>query len=158
MTQYRRPFVASFLAGLGGGFILLEGAARAALGLTIETGSTGAFGITAEGVGFLAGIEGTVIVLLAGLLYFMPEAHRGLGIGILTFSLLSLSVGGGFLIGALVGWLGGVAAIVARPSPMPEGEADDDWDSDLDDPVVEADLADAGATLPAPTEPGGASR
>jgi hypothetical protein len=151
MTSYRRPFVAIFLSALGGLLVLTEGVALAILGITIGADTTGVLGFSVEGLGIVAILEGTMILLLTGLLFFIPEAHRGLGIGLLTFSLLSLSVGGGFLLGALVGWLGGVAAIVARPSPPPEGEADDDWESDFDDPVVEADRSDARAPPPPPS-------
>ncbi|MCI4344043.1 MAG: hypothetical protein L3J87_00250, partial [Thermoplasmata archaeon] len=141
------------LSALGGVLILLDGLVYAFVGSDVQGVSPTGLGVFLQGAGYLAVFLGTLVVVLAVSLAAMPDSHRGLGILILTFSLLSLPVGGGFLAGAVIGWVGGVAGIVARLEPVPVGELESDWSEVLDDPVVEADLHDKGIGLPPIREP-----
>jgi hypothetical protein len=52
-------------------------------------------------------------------IYRKPRAHRILGIPMMIFSLLSLPVGGGFLIGSILAFIGGMMAI-EWPTPFSE--------------------------------------
>lgn len=69
----------------------------------------GAIGLGALVIGFL-------LVLLTIILYREPESSLGLGIGILILSLLAILTGGGFILGTILGAIGGVAAILRGAS------------------------------------------
>jgi hypothetical protein len=153
MGRSRIPLGAIALAFLGGFLILLEGAVYLVLGISVDALSTAGNGTPSPGVGLLAILFGSVILVLSGVVIAIPGAHRGLGLAILTLSLVSLPLGGGFLLGTLVGWVGGVAILFAHFGSAPLGELDADWSDDIDDPVVEAELHDAGVRLPPPREP-----
>lgn len=157
MRRTRVPIGAAVFSALGGLLIVLNGLLFVLFGTSTDTWALYGLGGTVEGIGFVAIFLGGLLLTATGVLVGMPDAHRGLGIMILTFSLLSLPVGGGFILGTLIGWIGGVAAIVARPERVPVGELDVDWVEVLDDPVVEADLHDAGVRLPPAGESAGRS-
>lgn len=95
-------------------------------------------------------------VLLFGLAFGLlasPRNHTGIGIASITVALLSLFAGGGFVVGALVAYAGGVLSVIYVPTRVPRSEtrstSDREDDSEeFDDPVAEAELVDAGL-LPA---------
>jgi hypothetical protein len=97
------------------------------VGADAEVPPTGGGSSFVQGIGEFAILLGGVVLLLTAALVVMPGTHRGMGIAILTGSLLSLPLGGGFLVGTFLGWVRGVAGIAADPEPVPYGELDTDW-------------------------------
>ena len=152
------PFGACVLSTLSGALIALEGAVL--LRGTSEAGPFG--GALLDAVGSIgpavAILTGVLIVVLAFLLLIRPLSHRGIGIAILALSLGSFAAGGGFLIGAVAGVVGGILslAFVPRSIPMPESPVHpSEADESFDDPVVEADRFDSGLDpVPPVEEPG----
>ncbi len=147
------PVSACILSVLGGSLIGLEGVLfLAGWGFYVPPVLPGP-AISPGGLGGMAVGVAVAVVLLSFLLLFWPQAHVTVGIGIVTFGLLSLPLGGGFFLGAMVAWVGGVLAIlyvprlVANPTTVIEEEP-------FVDPVEEADLIDAGQVVPLPEPPG----
>ena len=77
--------------------------------------------------GFVSGIIGAVgsfglvagiIVLLSGiLLRTSPQNHSIWGVLIIVFSVVSFFGTGGFVIGAILGIIGGIMALTWKPNP-----------------------------------------
>jgi uncharacterized protein DUF6114 len=59
---------------------------------------------------------GLLLLILAFAIYTKPEYHTGLGIAVIILSLFSVFGGGGFLLGILLGVIGGILAIVFEES------------------------------------------
>lgn len=76
---------------------------------------TGYFSFVAAGIGIWGIVCGIVILVGSYLLYSRPASHATWGVVILVFSLLSVFEGGGFIVGLILGVVGGVLAIVRRP-------------------------------------------
>ena len=104
----------------------------------------GTLSISAAVVG-VVGLVGAVLMEVLGIaIYFAPERHRVLGVGIMTLSLLSFYSGGGYLLGGFLCYVASLIAIfasirtAARPArfSLPAEAAED--------PVLEADLLAAG--------------
>ena len=121
-----RPIGAFILSLLGGVLILAEGAILAALSSAV--GSAGCVGCSEAGqviggVGAFGVLMGILVVILSVILLARPENHLGLGIAILVFSLLSFFGGAGFVLGLILGVVGGILAIVFVPeddeTPLP---------------------------------------
>ena len=107
-----RPTAAFVLSLLAGIFILLGGALLAAIGAAIF-----AFVPT---IGLVIGVVGLAfgILVLVGavMLYMRPDQHVTWGVIILVFSILSIFTAlGGFLIGLILGIVGGALAIAWKP-------------------------------------------
>jgi len=107
-----RPTAAFVLSLLAGIFILLGGALLAAIGAAIF-----AFVPT---IGLVIGVVGLAfgILVLVGavMLYMRPDQHVTWGVIILVFSILSIFTAlGGFLIGLVLGIVGGALAIAWKP-------------------------------------------
>lgn len=102
-------FVLSLLAGI---FILLGGLAFAALG-----GFFGTFFPVAGIVFVTIGLAAGVIVLLGAIMmYVEPRQHVAWGIIVLVLSIVSLFTSlGGFLVGMILGIVGGALAIAWHP-------------------------------------------
>jgi len=67
--------------------------------------------------GLLGVFWGILIVIFASLLQFRPNQHVGLGVAIVILSVLSwLGSFGGFVIGFLLGLIGGILALAWNPS------------------------------------------
>jgi hypothetical protein len=63
-------------------------------------------------MGFIFG----VLVLLGGMMLYHQTAHRSVwGMMIIVFSILGYVTGGGFIIGSILGIMGGVSAIRRKP-------------------------------------------
>ncbi|HYK93496.1 MAG TPA: hypothetical protein VEY07_05580 [Thermoplasmata archaeon] len=138
------PLGACVLSAIGGALIALEGAVLVALASPPIVPASSAI---ANAVGATGGIdifEGVAVILLSFGLLFVPSSHKGIGIGILTFALLSLLTGGGFYLGALFGYFGGVLGILFVPSLRIAPATASATAEEFDDPVIEADLVDAG--------------
>ncbi len=104
-------------------------------------------------LGGIAISEAVVLIVLSFLLLFWPRAHLGVGIFIVTFGLISLPAGGGFILGALVCWVGGVLGIVYAPRSVTPPFAVVVEEA-FEDPVEEADLIDSGRLVPVSEPPG----
>ena len=119
MDYESRP-LGAFLASLFGGLlILVEGVVYLiAGGVANAVGDFGA-GSLLSGLGFLGGLFGFIIVVLSILMYAYPHAHVVYGIGILVLSLLSLVAGAGFILGLILGMIGGVWGLIFRPDEEP---------------------------------------
>jgi hypothetical protein len=100
------------LSFLGGFLILLEGALLLLVGSAIGSAGYVATGGTISLIGGFLGLLGLVVVLFAVGLYSRPEAHRGFGVVIVVLSFVSFVGGGGFVLGAVLGIIGGILAIV----------------------------------------------
>ncbi len=151
MAQLQPPVGVCILSAFGGALIFFEGlfAWVGALQLDFGYGAT-SFG-TPPTVGPLGCLLGVFTIALAFALLLIPRSHTGLGIGLVTFALLSLFFGGGFFLGALFAYAGGVLAILVAPRAGPPVPAPS-IESELDDPVVEADLVDSGLLPASPPE------
>jgi len=65
----------------------------------------------------IPGIFMGIIVIASSLLLYRSQVHVGFwGIIILLVSILSFTIGGGFVIGALLGIAGGIIALTWKPS------------------------------------------
>ncbi len=100
---------------LGGTFVLFDGVI-----LFFTSAVADAYGLYQAGgfygaIGFLALLIGLGLIGLGVRAYQRPESHVGYGITIIGVSLLSLATGGGFIIGAILGTIGGILAIVFQP-------------------------------------------
>ncbi|MCE5339427.1 MAG: hypothetical protein LLF90_12195 [Methanomicrobiaceae archaeon] len=83
---------------------------------------TGYFPFVAAGIGIWGIVCGIISLIGSYMLYSRPASHAAWGVVILIFSLLSVFEGGGFVIGLILGVIGGILAIVLKP-PYPEGGA-----------------------------------
>jgi len=106
------------LSLIGGIFVLIGGAILAAVG-----GFLASLSIIGGGV-LLLGIVGVVfgIIMIVGavMMYSNPQSHTMWGVIILVLSILSWVVAaGGLFIGFLLGLIGGILALVFKPSMGP---------------------------------------
>jgi hypothetical protein len=82
---------------------------------TFPTFASGIIGVLG-GFGLISGI----IVLISGvMLRGNPSQRTTWGVLILVFSVLSFFGFGGFIIGAILGSIGGILALTWKPSPAP---------------------------------------
>jgi Family of unknown function (DUF6114)/zinc-ribbon domain len=107
-----KPTAAFVLSLLGGIFILLGGAVIAAIGASMF--------VVLPAIGLVIGVIGLafgVLVLVGAImLYVHPEQHVTWGVIILVFSILSVFTSlGGFLVGLILGIIGGALGIGWKP-------------------------------------------
>ncbi|MFY9716925.1 MAG: zinc ribbon domain-containing protein [Thermoplasmata archaeon] len=120
MSEEDRPLVASVLSLIGGILIFSDGAVLSSFGAAVRATGYSRFGGLIGDLADAGLLMGILVFVLALAVYESPDAHRGLGIAILSLSLLSLLGGGGFVIGAILGSLGGILAILhVDPAPLP---------------------------------------
>lgn len=129
MAENENPTIAFVLSLIGGILILVSGIMLLALG-TFVGGMMGRFyggmmggypgvgGYFASmmavlGVGGI--ICGIIVLIGAYLLNSNPASHATWGAFILVFSVLSLFEGGGYIIGAILGIVGGILGITWKP-------------------------------------------
>lgn len=121
-----RPFgavIVSFIAGL---LILLDGAIVWSAGSAVASVSP-VGGEFVAGLGALGFFLGFLILMLAISAHRRPEHHTVLGVLIVVFSLVSLLSGGGFILGLILGFVGGIWLILFMPDdevdlpPLPGG-------------------------------------
>jgi hypothetical protein len=123
-TLKEKPTAAFILSLLGGIFMILGG------GLTLFVTSLIGYGMGYSPgwhmmgwgmMGFLPWfwiiglVSGVIVLIGAAMLYTRPEESATWGVLILMFSIISLLGMGGFLIGFLLGLIGGILAIVWKP-------------------------------------------
>lgn len=115
-----RPGLAVALTIFGGLLVLTWGAVLLSFANVPGYGFFPGLSAPLGGLGSLGLLFGVLLILLAALLYRNPSAHRGCGIAIVLFSLLSLFGGSGVVVGLVLGVIGGLAAIFFEPSgPIP---------------------------------------
>ena len=128
------PFVLSLIAGLliiaagGTGMMWFSSGMPMYGGMVggMMGGMMGGWQGMMGGVGFggflsimmiLGVISGAIILIGSVMLYSQPSQTKTWGITILGFSLIGLFGMGGFFIGAILGFVGGLLAITWNPTP-----------------------------------------
>ena len=124
MSQQEKPTTAFVLSLLAGIFILLNGLAIAFVSsflffLPVDTGIpsgalpflSGIFiGLMAVGIVF-----GLIVLIGSIMLYRNPSQKTAWGVIIIIFSIISIVIGGGFIIGLILGIVGGALALAWKP-------------------------------------------
>ena len=67
-------------------------------------------------------IFGILVLLGAIMVHRNPTKKTGWGVIILVFSILSIVIGGGFIIGLILGIIGGALALAWKPKATPTTE------------------------------------
>jgi hypothetical protein len=93
-------------------------------------------------LGAIGGFESAVLLGASLLLYEFPHLHSTAGVALLTFALLSLFSGGGFILGALCGYVAGLLALSFSPGPRRRPTPESLREAS-EDPVAEADVLDS---------------
>ncbi|KAA0001217.1 MAG: hypothetical protein FE048_05785 [Thermoplasmata archaeon] len=108
-------FAISLVAGI---FILINGLWIAAVG-TLLAFLLPAIGAAIAAIGLVFGI---IVLIAALMMYSKPKQSKAWGAIVLVFSLLSIIIGGGFIIGMILGIVGGALGLAWRPSRETEEE------------------------------------
>jgi hypothetical protein len=117
-----KPTAAMVLSLIGGIFVILGGAFIAFVGSLVSSfgylangGTSGGTAVTIVGV--VGVIMGLIMVVGGFMLYSKPSSAKMWGIIILILSILSwVTAVGGLVIGFILGLVGGILAIVYKPS------------------------------------------
>lgn len=109
-----RPLGAVIVSIVAGLFILIDGAVVWSVGGAVASVSP-VGGAVVSGLGAIGFLLGFLILLLAIGAHRRPEHHTLLGVLIIVFSLVSLISGGGFLLGLILGLVGGIWLLVFEP-------------------------------------------
>ena len=136
-----RPTGATVLGAAGGVLIALQSLYLAVYGNYLTPFGWSGLSISGNALGGVGLLESTAIVALSVLLYAMPYRHAMIGVGMVTFALLSLASGGGFVIGAFLAWVAGVMGVMLFPAPRRQPSPESIREA-ADDPVAEADVLD----------------
>jgi hypothetical protein len=108
------------LSIIGGVFILLGGLAEIAVGSVVSSLTFGFAGGSLIAFGALGVVLGILILVFGILVNSHPENHVLYGVLIVVFSIVSLtSFAGGFVIGFILALIGGILALVWKPTPAP---------------------------------------
>ncbi|HYA70410.1 MAG TPA: hypothetical protein VEH28_03485 [Thermoplasmata archaeon] len=138
---------------VGAALIFLQSVELLLVGSFYKVPLWGSLDLTATDLGGFGLFVAFALILLAILLFFVPGRHLVLGVGMLTFSLLSLYSGGGAILGFLLCYVASLIAIFARPRLVARAVPRVRSAEAAEDPVVEADLLDSGfAPTTAPAE------
>ncbi|HZY69933.1 MAG TPA: DUF6114 domain-containing protein [Thermoplasmata archaeon] len=116
MDEIDRPIAAFAVSLVGGLLVFIAGVFLAIAGSVASSAGLYGAGSVLGGLGFLGILFGFIVVALGALLFRDPESHVGYGIAILVFSLLSIFGGGGFILGLILGVVGGILASVFQPA------------------------------------------
>ncbi len=120
MSPQEKPDTA-FALSLAGGILMLIVGGMSTLWFTPGGWGGGMMRMMGASFGFMAGfsligvVSGIVVVIGALMLNARPSEHTAWGTVILLFSVVSLLGMGGFLIGAVLGIVGGSLALSWRP-------------------------------------------
>lgn len=135
MAELEIPTVAFILSLVGGILVLLSGIMFLTIGTAFMGSMMGGYYYPGMMGGYYPGVTGFVSSIIAGIgiwglicgililvgaymIYTRPDSHGIWGIIILVFSLLSFIAGGGFIIGAILGIIGGILAITWKPEKV----------------------------------------
>lgn len=110
-----KPILAFLLTLIGAILMIVEGIFLTVVGSAAGTAGFASAATLLGDLGFLGGLFGFIVLLLAIALFRNPYSHVGYGIAILILSLLSLFGGGGFILGLILGMVGGIMAIIFSP-------------------------------------------
>jgi len=156
-SQLTRPSAAAVL-GLAGAVLIALQAADVILypgGYHAPTFGSFSFGVVSLGtMGF---VEAVILVIASAGAFLSPRSHLELGVIVITMAVFSFYVGGGFFLGALLAYVGGILMIFHEPKelpvkPIPAGTS---AAAEIEeDPVMEADLIDSGRAVPVPDKSG----
>lgn len=105
-----------YLSVIGGSLIVLQGLIAvffSSIYYAIITSSLGV-GISVVFLGIMLIILGVIVYSSSYALTRTPDQHAVIGGSILIFSLLALFLGGGYIIGSILGMIGGFVTIVSR--------------------------------------------
>jgi len=135
MSLEERPTTAIVLSLIGGSLMLLSGAVMVTMLMYgwVGFGMMGGFGRMMGGymgmmgnigipfgfmgvLSLIGTVSGILVITGAVMLSSRPAEHEAWGIIILIFSLISLLGMGGFLIGAILGIIGGAFALSWKPA------------------------------------------
>ncbi|MCI4351651.1 MAG: DUF6114 domain-containing protein [Thermoplasmata archaeon] len=111
MDDQDRPTLAFFLCFLAAVLIIADGWFIAAIGSAVTDLGSYAAGSVIGAVGAFGVFLGVILLVLAVALYVRPEYHTGVGIATIILSLVSILGGGGFIVGVILGVIGGILAI-----------------------------------------------
>lgn len=118
------PFGATVLGAVGAILIVLEGVWLTSTGNPFMPTSWPVFAlglsVSTSAMAILSILFGGLGLALTLLVYLWPDVHTFTGIGTITIASLSLFTGGGFLLGALLLWVGGILAIYFGRASFPE--------------------------------------
>src|SRR5439155_18503695 len=106
-----KPTAAFVLSLIGGIFILLDGILLAVVGSAIAIGGlagSGTAGGIVSAIGAIGVIFGLIIIIGGVMMYQKPQSHTMWGVIVLILSLISIITGGGFIIGLILGLIGGL--------------------------------------------------
>jgi len=106
-------FIISLIAGI---FVLINGIAWFMLSDLFETlglGGMFGFGLVLETLGIIT-IVFAIILFIGAILIYMPGKELIGGILVLVFSIISFFTGGGFIIGAILGIIGGALGLAKK--------------------------------------------
>jgi len=107
---------------IGGAFIAFVGSLVSSFGYLANGGTSGGSTVTAFGV--VGIIMGLIMVVGSFMLYSKPTRAKMWGIIILVLSILSwVTAVGGLVIGFILGLIGGILAIMFKPSAVPVAPA-----------------------------------
>ena len=130
MSQNEKPTLAFVLSLIAGILIIISGAISAVVssfisgfipGLpeaTIESSFAGLSIVSAVYYVLLAvgnRLFGILVFLGALMIYLKPSQKTAWGVVILVFSIISIVTGGGFIIGLILGIIGGALALAWKP-------------------------------------------
>ena len=116
-------FVVSLIAGifilLGDIFMMVLSSVLGGFAIGVGAGAAASLLILYGAVGLIFAI---LVLVGAVMLWMKPKSHVAAGVIILLFSLFSIISTGGFIIGLILGIVGGILAIVWKPpAPMAPG-------------------------------------
>jgi hypothetical protein len=104
-----------YLSVIGGSLIILQGLIViffSSIYYAIITSSLGV-GVSVLFLGIMLVILGLIVYSSAYALTRSPGQHVVVGASIIIFSLLALFLGGGYIIGSVLGMIGGIIAIIS---------------------------------------------
>ena len=129
---------------MGAFLILLQSLYLAAFGSFFSTSTWGVLGLSVQELGGFGILVAVLLEVFAISLYFAPDRHLFLGVGMLTLSLLSAYSGGGLILGSFLCYIASVIAIFSHPPPTLRRSPVISAPEAQEDPVIEADLLDSG--------------
>jgi Family of unknown function (DUF6114)/zinc-ribbon domain len=118
-----KPTAAMVLSLIGGIFVIFGGATLAFAGSLISSLSiagAGSASSTLLALGLVGVIFGIIMIVGGVMMYSNPKSHTMWGAIVLVLSILSwVTAIGGYVIGFILGLIGGILALVFKPSMAP---------------------------------------
>ncbi len=112
-TEY--PSIAVILSVIGGILILISGLVLFGVGIAGTPVVPGVAVSVILGAGVWGIICGIIVIVAGYMVYTRPMSHSTYGIIVLIFSILSFAESGGYIIGGILGIIGGLWAIFWKP-------------------------------------------